>query len=160
MVNENVVEIINEQINKEFYSGYLYLSMAGYFCGMNFQGFANFTQEYSKKKIELGLKLFNNLIIRKVTVNLYQIKTPDREFNNPLDVFLRMSDNEQMLTDSIMNAIKPVERDNDRQTLSLIDCYIKDQEKELTELQYLISKLKYFKNDDSILYLLDREFRR
>ena len=54
MVNENVVEILNEQINKEFYSGYLYLSMAGYFCGINFQGFANFAQEYSKKKIEAG----------------------------------------------------------------------------------------------------------
>ena len=75
MISDKINEIINEQINKEFFSGYLYLSMSAYLKELGLFGFSSWLKKQAKEEVEHGLKLFDYLIERNSFVTLKQIKT-------------------------------------------------------------------------------------
>ena len=87
MISDTINNIINEQINKEFYSGYLYLSMSAHLKELGLFGFAKWTRIQAKEEVEHGLKLFDYLIERNSFVTLKQIKTPEFEYNGILSIF-------------------------------------------------------------------------
>ena len=87
MISETINNIINEQINKEFYSGYLYLSMSAYLRELGLFGFASWMKAQAKEEVEHGLKLFDYLIERNSFVTLKQIQTPEFEFNGITSIF-------------------------------------------------------------------------
>ena len=82
MISQQINEVLNEQINKELYSGYLYLSMSAKFKEMGLIGFAHWLKEQAKEEVEHGLKIYDYLINRDSFVILKQIRTPDFDFNN------------------------------------------------------------------------------
>ena len=87
MISNAINSIVNEQINKEFYSGYLYLSMSAYFRELGLFGFASWMKYQAKEEVEHGLKLFDYLIERNSFVTLKQIRTPEFEFNGITSIF-------------------------------------------------------------------------
>ena len=87
MISEKINEIINEQINKEFYSGYLYLSMSAYLKELGLFGFASWFRLQARDEVEHGLKLFDYLIERNSFVTLKQIRTPEFEYNGIISIF-------------------------------------------------------------------------
>lgn len=96
MISDAINNIINEQINKEFYSGYLYLSMSAYLRELGLFGFASWTKHQAKEEVEHGLKLFDYLIERNSFVTLKQIKTPEFEFNGIVSIFNHIYEHENV----------------------------------------------------------------
>ena len=94
MFNKNIVNYLNEQINKEFYSGYLYLSMSAYFFEEGCCGFADWTKRKAQEKIESGLNFFDYLLERGGQVELKQIKAPEK--NNSMDILMHLIECTQM----------------------------------------------------------------
>ena len=80
MVSEKINEIINEQINKEFYSGYLYLSMSAKLRELGLTGMSKWLKNHAREEVEHGLKLLDYLLDRNSFVTLKQISMPDYEY--------------------------------------------------------------------------------
>ena len=97
MINEKVKNILNEQINKEFYSAYLYLAMSAYFDDIGLYGFANWTKVQAREEVDHGMIIFNYLIDRNCKVQLLQIDYPDSDFTSPLQVFEKILEHENLL---------------------------------------------------------------
>ena len=114
-----------EQINKEFYSGYLYLSMSAYLRELGLFGFASWTKHQAKEEVEHGLKLFDYLIERNSFVTLKQIKTPEFEFNGITSIFNHIYEHEKCITASVMKIAKTAEEECDRTTLAFVKKYSK-----------------------------------
>ena len=89
MINEKVENVLNSQINKEFYSAYLYLAMSAYFDEIGLYGFSNWTKVQAREEVDHGMILFDYIIERDGTVKLTQIEAPDKDFQNPVQVFER-----------------------------------------------------------------------
>ena len=157
MISEKINEIINEQINKEFHSGYLYLSMSAYLREIGLFGFANWVKTQAKEEVEHGLKLFDYLIERNSFITLKQIKTPEFEFNGILPIFKKIYEHEQCITNAVMNIAKLAEDECDRTTLSFIDWFINEQIEEERTVQDIIKRLEIVGDDKTSLYLLDKE---
>ena len=87
MLNEKVKELLNEQINKEFYSGYLYLSMSAYLDEIGLHGFANWTKVKAKNEIDHGMTLYEYLLVRNARINLKSLEINIPYFETPLQVF-------------------------------------------------------------------------
>ena len=87
MISDAINSIINEQINKEFYSGYLYLSMSAHLKELGLMGFASWLRHQAKEEVEHGLKLLDYLLERNSFVTLKQIRTPEFEFNGIISIF-------------------------------------------------------------------------
>lgn len=83
MINEKVQNVLNAQINKEFYSAYLYLAMSAFFDEIGLCGFSNWTKVQAREEVDHGMILFDYIIERDGIVNLTQIDAPDRAFENP-----------------------------------------------------------------------------
>ena len=153
MISETINNIINEQINKEFYSGYLYLSMSAYLRELGLFGFAS----WMKEEVEHGLKLFDYLIEINSFVTLKQIKTPEFEFNGITSIFNHIYEHEKCITSSVMKVAKAAEEECDRTTLAFIDWFITEQIQEEQTVKDIIKRLELFGDDKTSLFLMDKE---
>jgi len=157
MINSKVEEILNAQINKEFYSAYLYLAMSAYFDGIGLKGFAYWTKIQAKEEMDHGMIIFDYLTARDGNVILHQIDAPKKDFNGTLEVFEEILEHEKSVTRSIESVANMSEDTCDRATRNFIDWYISEQVEEEAQVLDIIKKIKIFGTDCSILYHLDKE---
>lgn len=156
-ISDSINEILNEQINKEFFSGYLYLSMSAHLKELGLNGFASWTRIQAKEEVEHGLKIFDYLIDCNSFVTLKQIRTPEFEFNGILSIFNRIYEHEQCITNSVMTIAQKAEEENDRATLNFIDWFIAEQIEEEENVKNIIKRLELFGDDKVALFLMDKE---
>ncbi len=157
MVSEKINEILNEQINKEFYSGYLYLSMSAHLHELGLFGFASWLKLQAKEEVEHGLKLLDYLLERNSFVTLKQISMPEFEYQGVISVFQKIYEHEKCITSSVMQVAKLAEDECDRKTLAFIDWFIEEQTEEEQMVKYIIKRLELFGEDKVALYLMDKE---
>ena len=157
MINEKVENILNSQINKEFYSAYLYLAMSAYFDEIGLFGFSNWTKVQAKEEMDHGMILFDYIIERDDKVKLEQIDAPERDFHNPLQVFEKILDHEKFVTDSINCVASLSEDECDLATRHFINWYISEQVEEEANARDIITKLNMFGDEKASLYHLDKE---
>ena len=157
MISNTINEILNEQINKEFYSGYLYLSMSAHLKELGLNGFAKWTKTQAKEEVEHGLKIFDYLINCNSFVTLKQIRTPEFEFEGILSIFNHIYEHEQCITRAVMTIAQKAEEENDRTTLNFMDWFISEQIEEEDAVKNIIKRLELFGDDKVALYLMDKE---
>lgn len=157
MISEKIKDILNEQINKEFYSSYLYLAMSAYFSEIGLYGFSSWTKIQSMEEIDHGMILFEYILNRKSQVDLKNLSSPNMNFNGPIDVFEQIYKHECSITSSIDGVASLSEGECDLATRNFIDWYLKEQMEEEASVLRIISKLKAFGAEKSALYLIDRE---
>lgn len=157
MISERILNIINEQINREFYSGYLYLSISAHFREMGLFGFANRTKIQAMEEMEHGMKLFEFIMDRDGEVKLKEINTPTIELGSPLEIYEKIYEHEKYITNAIMDVARFAEDECDRTTLSFIDWYINEQIEEERNALDIVKRLKLFGEDKASLYLMDNE---
>ena len=87
MISDKVKDILNEQINKEFYSAYLYLAMSAFFDDKGLYGFANWTKVQAKEEVDHGMIIFDYMVDRDTKIQLKQIDVPENDFKSPVHVF-------------------------------------------------------------------------
>ena len=157
MISNSINEILNEQINKEFYSGYLYLSMSAHLKELGLNGFAKWTRLQAKEEVEHGLKIFDYLIDCNSFVTLKQIRMPEFEFEGILSIFNHIYAHEQCITNAIMTIAQKAEEEHDRSTLNFIDYFIGEQIEEEEAVKNIIKRIELFGDDKVALYLIDKE---
>lgn len=157
MISDKIRDVLNEQINKEFYSAYLYLSMSAYFAQVGLYGFSKWTKVQSKEEIDHGMILFEYVIGRNSQIYLNQIEMPSFEYKSPLGIFEQIYQHERSITSAIDCVAQMTEGDCDLATRNFIDWYLEEQIEEEAMVSRIISKLKAFGEEQSALYLIDKE---
>ena len=157
MINKKVEDILNAQINKEFYSAYLYLAMSAYLDEIGLKGFSHWTKVQAKEEVDHGMILFNYIIDRNGNVDLKQIESPQKNFENPIQVFELILNHEEEVTKSIKGVAQLSEDECDIATRHFINWYISEQVEEEAKVSDIIKKLQMFGTDKSILYHIDKE---
>ncbi|MBE7709926.1 MAG: ferritin [Cyanobacteria bacterium SIG32] len=157
MINDKVKEVLNEQINKEFYSAYLYLAMSAYFDDIGLCGFANWTKVQAREEVDHGMIIFDYLIDRDCKVTLKQIDYPENDFSSPLQVFERILEHEKYVTSSIDCIAYMSQEECDMATRNFINWYLTEQVEEEKNASDVITKLKLFGDEKASLFLIDKE---
>jgi len=158
MIDKEMEEALNKQINEEFYSAYLYLSMSAYFERTGLKGFANWMYVQYQEEMGHAMKLYRYLLNRGGTVKLYAIKEPPSEWKSPLDAFQQTLEHERHITKCINDLVDLAERKKDRATFNLLQWYVNEQVEEEANDEEIISRLKMLgdKQPQGLL-ILDRE---
>lgn len=157
MINEKVGNIINEQINKEFYSSYLYLSMSAYFSDIGLLGFANWMRVQAQEESAHAMLMYDFLIDRGYKVDLTAIDAAPNKWGSPLSVAEAVLSHEVYVTGLINNIYTIAEEAKDRATMSYMNWFIDEQVEEEANAKEIIDKLKLIGDDKSALYLLDKD---
>lgn len=157
MINEKMEKAFNDQINKEFYSEYLYLAMKARFAEMNLQGFVNWFDVQVQEEHAHGMGMYDYLIERGGTVELTTIDKPVVEGETPLEIFEQVLRHEEFVTSRINALMDVAEEVRDRAALSFLDWYLKEQVEEESSVGGVLATLKLIGDDKKALLLLDKD---
>ena len=157
MLKKEMEDALNEQINEEFFSAYLYLSMHAYFESLGLKGFANWMMVQYKEEVDHGMKIINYLHSQGARVKLYAIKEPQHEWNSPLDAFEATLKHEQHITQCINDLVDLAEKLKDRATYNFLQWYVDEQVEEEENDREIIDKLNFIGENTNGLFMLDKE---
>lgn len=154
MLNEKVSKLLNEQINKEMYSAYLYLDIANYFANKGLTGFQNWYNVQAHEEMDHALFFVQYLQNNDFEVVLELIAKPTIQYKNfkePLEEALK---HEKFVTDSINHIFSKATEVNDYRTQQFLQWFIKEQGEEEKNATELLVKFDWAKEN---LFLLDKE---
>lgn len=157
MLSERLQQAINEQIGKEFYSGYLYLSMAAYFEDLTLNGFAHWMRVQGQEESCHAMIFYNYMAEQGARVRLPAIDQPQSDFKSPLDVFETGLAHERTVTQSINNLMDIAIEDRDHASHSFLNWFVDEQVEEESTFDTLRSKLKLVGGESHGLFMLDQE---
>lgn len=157
MINKKVEEAINTQINKELWSGYLYLSMAMNFENAGLSGIANWFRVQAKEEEAHAEIFINYLNSRGGRVRLQAIEAVPEDWETPLAAFEHTLEHEQKVTAMINDLYALAEAERDYATRGKLDWFVSEQVEEEENARGFIDRLRLVGNDGMALYSLDQE---
>ena len=157
MMNEKVHELLNQQINKEFYSAYLYLDFSNYFEDAGLDGFANWYKIQAQEERDHAMLFYQYLQNENQKVTLEAIAKPDKTFSNHMDVLKAGLEHEEYVTSLINDIYAAAYNVKDFRTMQFLDWFVKEQGEVETNANNLITKMELFGSDPKSLYMLNQE---
>jgi ferritin len=156
-IKSSVEKAISEQINAEFYSAYLYLSMASYFESVNLKGFAHWMQAQTKEEVNHGMKMYGFVFERGGKVALKAVEQPPSSWKSPLNVFENVYEHEQKVTELINKLVEVARSENDVATENFLMWFIDEQVEEEAHSFQIVEKLRMIGDARQALFMLDKE---
>lgn len=157
MLNKKITELLNQQINKELFSAYLYLDMANYYADEGLSGFENWFYIQAQEERDHAMLIRTYMLNNSEKVVFEAIAKPDLEyesFDAPLKEAL---EHERFITDSIHTIYAAAQEIKDFRTMQFLDWFIKEQGEEEKNSEDLIRKYELFGSDSKGLYMFDTE---
>lgn len=159
MLNEKVSKLLNEQINKEFYSAYLYLDMANYYTSKGLLGFANWFKIQAQEERDHAMLFMEYLQNNNFDVTLDTIIKPDANYEDYKAPLVLALQHEQFVTASIYAIVTEAKNANDYRTQEFLNWFVKEQGEEEKNAEENIQRYNLFGNDARGLYLIDQELK-
>lgn len=148
---------INNQINEELFSSYLYLSMAAYAKEKSLDGFANWFEIQAKEEIDHAMGFYHYLLDANGTVELEAIKKPQSTFAKPIDLFTGGLKHEKHITARINFLYDLAQEEKDHSLKSLLKWYLDEQVEEEANAKKYVDKMTLAGDDGSALLMIDTE---
>jgi len=156
-MNEKVAALLNQQINKELYSAYLYLDMANYYKELDLDGFGNWYTIQAQEERDHAMLFLQYMQNNGLKVTLEAVDKPDKVFSSPLDPLLAGLEHEKYVTSLINDIYDAAYAVKDFRTMQFLDWFVKEQGEEEQNADSLIKKYQLFGSDPKGLYLLNQE---
>ncbi|MDD7288599.1 MAG: ferritin [Clostridiales bacterium] len=157
MLKKEVSALLEQQINKELYSAYLYLDISNYYYAKNLNGFGNWFKIQAQEEQDHALLFLTYLQNNGEAPKLAAIAAPDKTFSNFRDPLAAALEHEEYVT-SLINAIyAEAIKANDFRTLQFLDWFVKEQGEEEKNTNDLLGRFDLFGSDLKSLYALDAE---
>ena len=156
-MNEKVHALLNQQINKELYSAYLYLDFSNYFEEAGLDGFANWYMIQAQEERDHAMLFYQYLQNESQKVTLEAIAKPDKVLTSHMDVLKAGLEHEQYVTSLINDIYAAAYEVKDFRTMQFLDWFVKEQGEEETNANDMITKMELFGSDPRSLYMLNQE---
>jgi ferritin len=160
MLTEKMDKALNDQLNAELYSSYLYLSMNAYFKSVNLDGFANWMHYQAQEELEHAMKFYDFIIQRGGKVQLQQIEAPPTEWSSPLAVFEATLEHEQKVTGLINDLVEIAHEKRDHATNIFLQWFVSEQVEEEESVGGVLEQLKLMGDAQGGLFMIDRELAK
>lgn len=157
MLDKKVAELINDQINKEFYSAYLYLDFSVYYEEVGLDGFANWYMIQAQEERDHAVLMLQYLQNNGEKVTLEAIAKPDKELKDKLQVLELGLEHERYVTSLIHTIYEAAYSAKDFRTMQFLDWFVKEQGEEEKSAEDMIKKMRLFGDDAKSLYALNSE---
>lgn len=157
MLSSNMKKALNDQINAELYSAYLYLSMAAYFEDTNLPGMAGWMKAQAQEEVGHAMKFYSYVFDRDSKVELKAIDGPKTKWASPLAAFEDAYKHEQKVTGLIHKLVDLANKEKDHATRSFLNWFVDEQVEEEASTKMIAERLKVIGDSKPGLFMLDRE---
>ncbi|MCL2059979.1 MAG: ferritin [Oscillospiraceae bacterium] len=157
MISEKLTKALNDQVNAEYYSAYLYHSMSACMESAALKGAANWLFMQAKEEMAHGVNIYQYILDRGAVPKLTEIAQPTGSFDGIKGVFDAVLEHEQKVT-GLINAIASLAmQENDHACYQFIMWYVNEQVEEESNASDIISKIELIGDDKGLLLTLDNE---
>ncbi len=157
MLSERMEKALNEQIKWEFYSAYLYLSMASYFESLSLEGFAGWMKAQAVEECVHAMKFYHFVNERGGRVRLEAIDQPPTDWKSPLAVLEYGLDHEREVTKKINRLVELAQEEKDHATYIFLQWFVTEQVEEEDSFGSLVEKMKLVADAPGGIFMIDRE---
>jgi len=157
MLNERIEKALNDQVNAEMFSAYLYLSMSANFSAMNLAGFAQWMKVQATEEMVHAMKIYDFIIERGGRVTLAQIDAPETVWESPLAAFEGAYKHEQYITGRINDLVDIAIEEKDHASNIFLQWFVTEQVEEEASADEIVQKLKLVGSQGNAIFMLDRE---
>ena len=157
-MNDKIAFLLNQQINKEFYSAYLYLDISNYYDDLDLNGYANYYMVQAQEERDHALLFMKYMQSIGLKVTLDAIDKPDKVFGSILDPLEIAAEHERYVSALINDIYHECHEARDYRTLKFLDWFVDEQREEEDSADSMVSRYKLFGQDPRGLYLLDQEY--
>ena len=158
MLNEKVSKLINTQINKEFYSAYLYLLFSNFYDEKGLDGYANWYKIQAQEERDHAMLMLEYMRLNSEKITLEAIDKPEKKLETLMDPLKAGLEHEQYVTSLINDIYAEAYAVKDFRTMQFLDWFVKEQLEEEKNAEDMITKMELFGNDSKGLYMLDAEY--
>ena len=160
MISQKIADALNDQIRKEVYSSYLYLSMAAQFASMNLNGFAHWMKIQTGEETKHAMKIYDHLNQRNGRVILQQIDAPPSSWKSAKEMFQDAYQHEQKVTESINKIVELARAEKDYATEAFLQWFVNEQVEEEASTNEILQKLQLMGDNPVALLVLDSELSK
>jgi ferritin len=157
MINKELVSLLNNQINMEWYSAYFYLDIYSYYTDKNLNGFGNWFNVQTQEERDHAQLFTKYLLNNSEKVALQDVKASNMSFNDFREPANAAFEHEKKVTASINNIYAVAYEQKDFRTMQFLDWFVKEQGEEEKNTEDIVKRYDLFGNDARGLYLLDAE---
>ncbi len=157
MLSEKMEKAFNEQLKWEFYSAYLYLSMAAYFDSVNLPGFSKWMKAQAIEESMHAMKFYNFINERGGRVMLQSIDQPPTEWESPLAVMEFALAHEREVTKKINNLMELAQAEKDHASQIFLQWFVTEQVEEEDSFGNIVAQMRLVKDSPEALFMIDRE---
>jgi ferritin len=157
MLSKKMENSLNEQMNKEIYSAYLYLSMSAHSTNIGLPGFANWFMVQYKEEMEHAMKIYDYINDQGGKVKLQKIDEPPSTFKDAMDMFKKTLKHEKFVTKSINDLVDVSIKEKDHATQIFLQWFVTEQIEEEGNDNDIISKLELAGKEGNGLFMIDKE---
>ena len=157
-MNEKIAALLNDQINKELYSAYLYLDIANYYDELDLDGYANYYMIQAQEERDHALLFMKYMQNNGLKITLEAIDKPDKTFETVLDPLVIAAEHERYVTSLINDIYHEAHQAKDYRTMKFLDWFVDEQMEEEDNADSMVSRFKLFGSDPKGLYSLDQEY--
>lgn len=157
MLDKRMEDLLNDQINAEIHSSYLYLSMAAYFEAQNLNGFANWMKVQAQEELVHAMKFYHYIYERLGKVTLSTIEGPATNWESAMDAFLAAAHHEQYITNRIYKLVDLANELKDYASLNFLQWFVAEQVEEEASADAIVQRLSMIKDSLNGLLWLDKE---
>ncbi|MBO5939558.1 MAG: ferritin [Clostridia bacterium] len=157
-MNDKIKALLNEQINKELYSAYLYVDIANYYDELDLDGYANYYMVQAQEERDHALLFMKYMQNNGWKVTLEAIAKPDKTYGNILDPLEAAAEHERYVTSLINTIYHECYEARDYRTMKFLDWFVDEQMEEEDNADSMINRYKLFGSDPKGLYALDQEY--
>ena len=160
MIGKAMQDAMNEQINREMFSSYLYLSMAAYFEGKNLAGFAHWMRVQADEEREHAMKFYNFILDRGGKVALKAIAAPKTEWGSNLEIFQEAAGHEAQISASIHALYDLAMQEKDYPAHVMLQWFVSEQVEEEKNAGEIVASLKLIEERGTAVLMLDHRLAK
>ena len=157
MLSQKMQQALNDQINAEYYSSYLYLAMAAHCEAVNLDGFGNWLRVQAQEEMFHAMKFFDFVLERGGRVELKAIEAPPAQWDSPLAIFEATLKHEQHVTALINKLVDLAIAESDHATGAFLQWFVNEQVEEEANADAVLQQLKLMQDAPGGLFMMDRE---
>jgi ferritin len=157
MISKKMQAALNEQVNKEFYSAYMYLAMSAYCNTIGLPGFAHWMRmQYEEENMHVT-RMYDYILDQGGEVHLTTIEEPPKEYGTPLEVFEKTLEHEQYVTSLIHKLMDHAIEERDYATQTFLQWYVTEQVEEESNVNDILAPLRMVGEDKGGLMMIDQQ---
>jgi ferritin len=155
MLSKTMEEALNRQVNREFYSSYLYLAMSAYFETVSLKGFAKWMRLQAREERAHGEKIYDYILARGGRVTLGDIEAPKGKWTSAGKVFEEVNSHEQKVTAMIHNLVELATKEKDHASFEMLQWFVKEQVEEEANAGDILAQIRIVGDVPGHLFYLD-----